>query len=70
MFILENRIKYYLFIAILLVGSISFPSCTRKYGCPGETSVVNMDKEGELPSKRGKSKLFNKKMTKKGHTKY
>jgi hypothetical protein len=30
------------------------------YGCPGEKAGIKMDKNGNLPTKRGKSHLFNK----------
>lgn len=42
----------------------TFNSCAPKYGCPGEDASVKMDKDGNLPTRKGKSELFDKKMRK------
>ena len=48
-----------LFIAFLALSS---SSCAKKgYGCPGENHKgVQFDDDGNLPAKRGKSRLFKK----------
>lgn len=38
-------------------------SCTPKIGCPGENTSLKMDEDGNLPTRKGKSQLFDKKMT-------
>ena len=49
----------------LFIISMSSVSCTKKgYGCPGENAGIKLDKHGELPTKRGRSQLFNKKTRK------
>ncbi len=54
------RIKILIFLSFFVI-SISSTSCTKKgYGCPGDNAGVKLDKHGELPTKRGKSHLFNR----------
>ena len=57
-----GKIMFFLFLlSISFVGE----SCFKKgYGCPGEISVMKADSQGELSTKRGKSRLFSKKMRK------
>lgn len=43
-------------------------SCSKKYGCPGEEASLKTDKDGNLPTKKGKSNLFDKKMRKRSKT--
>ena len=58
------RIKILIFLSFLII-SISSSSCSKKgYGCPGENAGIKLDKNGNLPTKRGKSNLFNKKTRK------
>ncbi len=48
---------------LFVIGILAFPvsSCTsQRYGCPGENAGIKMDKNGNLPTRRGKSQLFNK----------
>jgi len=54
-----------LIFSFLLSVTFVGESCFKKgYGCPGENAVLNADKDGELSTKRGKSRLFSKKMRK------
>ncbi|MFT5385375.1 MAG: hypothetical protein ACI8VT_003245 [Saprospiraceae bacterium] len=63
---MKQVIKYLFFASILLIsGAIS--SCgSNKTGCPVNESVhTKSDRKGNLSTKRGKSSLFPKNMTKK-----
>lgn len=58
-----NRFKY---ILIILLFSVFGLACNKKTGCPAnEAASVKVKRNGELPSKRGDSQLFNRKMRKK-----
>jgi len=46
----------------LLIASISTQSCSRKSGCPYNNTKPKTNRKGELKGKRGKTKLFPKKM--------
>ena len=53
----------FLFGFIFLISTTQ--SCFSKgYGCPGENASVKMKKDGSLPTRKGKSNLFNRKMRK------
>lgn len=53
-------------LILLLCGSISLTSCSRKTGCPAYEEVhTKRDKNGN-PKKGGTSNLFPKEMRKKG----
>ncbi|WP_367388106.1 hypothetical protein [Lewinella sp. LCG006] len=58
----------YLFLAILLIaGTSSLQSCSRKSGCPAyETTKVKTKRNGNLSNRKGSSELFPKKMRRKG----
>ncbi|MEZ4908274.1 MAG: hypothetical protein R2771_11690 [Saprospiraceae bacterium] len=60
---MKKYIKYY-FLAFSVLFLTSMTSCAKKYGCPGEQAALQTDKEGDLPTKSGKSNLFDKKMRK------
>jgi len=55
--------KIFLIIFVITLTTTSW-SCHRGSGCPGEKASMKMGKNGELPTKRGKSKLFSKKKKK------
>lgn len=63
----QNLTKTSMFYKKLFIVFFAFAltfgssSCHRGSGCPGEKSGIKMGKNGELPTKRGKSKLFSKK---------
>jgi len=60
MFMKNMRIKILIFLSFFII-SVSSTSCSKKsYGCPGEKAGIKMDKNGNLPTKRGKSHLFNR----------
>ena len=61
---MKKYFKYFLFIFSILFITIISESCAKKYGCPGEDSSIQTDKDGNLPTKKGKSNLFDKKMRK------
>jgi hypothetical protein len=61
---MRKYLKYFLFILTVLFMS-TFNSCAKQYGCPGENASIKMDKDGNLPTRKGKSSLFDKKMIKK-----
>ena len=61
---MKKYLKYLLFLITILFMS-SFSSCAKKYGCPGEEAGIKMDSDGNLPTRKGKSNLFDKKMRKK-----
>ncbi len=57
----KKALIFFFFLSLGFTGQ----SCFKKgYGCPGENAVLNADKDGELSMKRGKSRLFSKKMRK------
>ena len=57
MFILVKR--WYLAVFLAFAGVLAFSSCAPKYGCPiNEETHVDFEK---TKGKRGKSKLFDKK---------
>lgn len=57
--------KIFVFI-LFLFFAFSLNSCAKKgYGCPGEDTDINAKKDEALPTRRGKSQLFSKKMRKK-----
>ena len=58
------KIKILIILSFFIVSTLTL-SCTKKgYGCPGDNAGIKLDKHGNLPTKRGKSQLFNKKMRK------
>jgi hypothetical protein len=59
-----RKLKKYLFFLIIIIFMCSFNSCAKQYGCPGEDASIKMDKDGNLPTSKGKSSLFDKKMIK------
>ena len=62
-----KKLKYKILLIFISVFIISFTtsSCTKRgYGCPGDKAGIKLDKHGNLPTKRGKSQLFNKKTRK------
>jgi hypothetical protein len=61
---MRKYIKYILLIFSALF-MLTFNSCAKQYGCPGEEASIKMDKDGNLPTRKGKSSLFDKKMIKK-----
>jgi hypothetical protein len=63
---MKKAFKYFFFFSILLISS-SLSSCgSNKTGCPVNESVhTKSDRKGNLSTKRGKSSLFPKNMTKK-----
>lgn len=61
---MKKYLKYIVFLFVL-VFMTSTNSCAKKYGCPGEDASIKMDKDGNLPTRKGKSNLFDKKMRKK-----
>jgi hypothetical protein len=59
--------KYQYFLALLIfifLLAISGTSCARKVGCPGDNAAVKVNKRGELPTQKGQSQLFDRKMRK------
>jgi len=59
--------KYQFFLALFIFTfflAISGTSCARKVGCPGDNATVKVNKHGELPTKKGQSQLFDRKMRK------
>lgn len=66
-----NRRKSTLILVLLaLLTLTSMNSCRAKYGCDAtEKYKVNVDKNGKLKTKRGKTNLFPKKMRKKTRAK-
>ena len=59
-----KKILFFLsfFFVLSMIGTTS-SSCSRKTGCPVNENVhVKPNRKGKLPSKRGKSQLFPKKM--------
>jgi len=49
---------------IVVSSAFTFNSCAKNYGCPGEDASIKMDKDGNLPTRKGKSDLFDPKMRK------
>ncbi len=57
--------KIFIFLSFVFFV-FSMNSCAKKgYGCPGEDTDINAKKDEALPTSRGESQLFSKKMRKK-----
>jgi hypothetical protein len=59
------RLRFAVLLLILGIGLAGLPACnSQKTGCPinEEAGKSNVNKKGELSSKKGKSNLFPKKM--------
>ena len=59
--------RYLLLSLCFLIGfGLSQTACSQKTGCPvNENAQIKPNRKGQLPTKRGKSSLFPKRMTKK-----
>lgn len=60
---MKKTIWFLIFVVSLMFISVN-ESCSPKIGCPGENTSLKMDEDGNLPTRKGKSQLFDKKMTK------
>ena len=63
-----RTMKKYLFLILpfALTLMLTQTSCAKKTGCAiNDNAHVQMGKDGDLPTKRGKSNLFSKKARKK-----
>ena len=61
----SNFKKAVFFLTLLFLVSSTQSCIKRGYGCPGDNASVKTKKDGTLPTKRGRSSLFSKKMRKK-----
>jgi hypothetical protein len=59
---MKRKIWFLISVVSLTLISVN-ESCTPKIGCPGENTSLKMDEDGNLPTRKGKSQLFDKKMT-------
>jgi hypothetical protein len=60
---MKKTIWFLIFVLGLMFISIN-ESCTPRIGCPGEDASLTMDEDGNLPNRKGRSQLFDVKMTK------
>ncbi len=56
----QFKISVLVSLFLIIISATSLSCSKKRYGCPGENAAIKLDKNGELPTKRGKSHLFNK----------
>ncbi|MBK7426682.1 MAG: hypothetical protein IPI60_06480 [Saprospiraceae bacterium] len=61
----NTTLKYVFWIAILLVSTLSFPSCAVKSGCPAEVSREQAIKANKKKKRDKPTELFSKDVRKK-----
>lgn len=58
-----KKLIYLLSICLFIVAITSVQSCSSKSGCEYNNTKVETKRNGDLKTKRGKSRLYPKKMT-------